>query len=189
MDLEKAKRIYEDNQDIRARVPRLYMIGKTNSGHYPLTDHRHFIPTRREWEVAKLLIQDFYDNFTDEEIKKINKETEHHIYEQYAGQVSSNRKKQKNIKDSGYVYFLKADNGLIKIGRSKNLDKRLDHFTTKLPYKLKLVHQIKTNDTNKLEKHFHELYSNRRIRGEWFDLSNDTMQEIKDIYPKEYIFQ
>lgn len=154
--------------------PKVYMISKIKDGRFSLTDNAGFIPDREKWESAKELIQHFYDNHSDEEIEKYNRQIEMSLYE--IPSCSNAKRRRKKIK--GFVYFLKADNGLIKIGKTRNLNKRLDHFTTKLPYKLELIHAIETDDYTSLEQQFHNLYSKKAER-EWFELNENDISEIK----------
>lgn len=86
------------------------------------------------------------------------------------------------VKRDGFVYFLTADNGLTKIGRTKNLDSRIHHFTTKLPYELEETLILKTDDAPLLESEIHGLFADKRIRGEWFDLNDKDIDFIKRKY-------
>jgi len=82
----------------------------------------------------------------------------------------------------GYVYFLQADNGLVKIGQTKILDKRIEQLAVSLPYKLQLILTIKSEQYTRLESHLHELYAEHRANGEWFALTDEDLNYIKDIY-------
>lgn len=79
----------------------------------------------------------------------------------------------------GYVYVLKADNNLYKIGRAKQLDKRILQLSVQLPYDLVLVASIESDDYANLEKELHNTFTNKRKRGEWFDLDEDDIARIK----------
>jgi hypothetical protein len=70
----------------------------------------------------------------------------------------------------GYVYILRADNGLYKIGRSEDPEGRLAGLGV-LPLPVVLLHRIATNDMVWLERCLHRLFSEFRVRGEWFALS------------------
>jgi len=74
------------------------------------------------------------------------------------------------VKKIEYVYFLRADNGLTKIGRTNNLLSRMHHFTTKLPYELTESLILETENSSKLEAKLHSHFANKRVRGEWFML-------------------
>lgn len=173
MNLQKALEIYKKDYH-RLFLPKIYMLRENVGGTFNLTDQGCFIPSKEEWEVIKVIIEHFYSETTDEEIEKHNES----LLFNPEVRLPNNEKKPKR-KTGGYIYFLKADNGLVKIGRAKDLRQRLDHFTAKLPYKLKLVHSIKTDDSVGLEKVFHEKFHDKRKRGEWFELSDSDLQEVK----------
>lgn len=70
----------------------------------------------------------------------------------------------------GFVYLLRAENGLCKIGRSQDPDARLGTFGV-FPIAVTLIHRIETNDMVWLERHLHRFFAEFRVRGEWFGLS------------------
>jgi hypothetical protein len=77
----------------------------------------------------------------------------------------------------GYVYFV-LDRGLCKIGKTKNLKNRMGEYT-KLPYGSTLYHCINVSDRHKAEIFFHERYADKRLHGEWFNLLQSDLEEIK----------
>ena len=79
---------------------------------------------------------------------------------------------------AGFVYLLKGDD-CYKIGRTKELDKRIDQLSTKLPFEVELIHTIKTDDMTGLEAQLHERFADGRINGEWFDLSEQDVKLIQ----------
>lgn len=82
--------------------------------------------------------------------------------------------------ESGCVYFLRGTNGLTKIGMStRDADKRLNEFSPRLPFDTELVHVINCQDPFSIELSFHERFAEKRVRGEWFELSDDDICEIK----------
>lgn len=89
------------------------------------------------------------------------------------------RKENKRLKNSiGVVYFLYG-NGFIKIGKSSNFKYRKSWFDVKLPFKVELVHTIKSNDIHACEIIFHKRYEDKRANGEWFNLTAEDVAEIK----------
>jgi DNA-binding XRE family transcriptional regulator len=79
---------------------------------------------------------------------------------------------------AGFVYLLRADNGLHKIGRSGCPDERMKAFGT-LPVAVELIHQIRTDDMEWLEDELHNLYAPSRVRGEWFRLTEEEVLALK----------
>jgi hypothetical protein len=80
--------------------------------------------------------------------------------------------------DSGYVYLFKCGDSWYKIGSSKQPDKRLSQVQTGNPMRVSLIHQVFTSDCAKLEKSFHNYYSQYRVEGEWFECSTDIEIEF-----------
>jgi hypothetical protein len=44
-----------------------------------------------------------------------------------------------------------------------------------LPFKVQLVHALRTNDISRCEWHFHDYFKSRRINGEWFNLTDEDL--------------
>ncbi len=70
---------------------------------------------------------------------------------------------------SGYVYAVQADNGLVKIGRTKNFRRRFKAFL-KLPYALKPICAWRCEDAVEAEADKHWFWADCRKRGEWFEI-------------------
>lgn len=82
-------------------------------------------------------------------------------------------------KKIGCVYFIKHI-GLkpVKIGYSSsdNPINRINNFKTSSPYGLELIGIIKTIDAKKLETFLHKKYKEKRLNGEWFNLSQKELK-------------
>ena len=70
---------------------------------------------------------------------------------------------------TGYVYFVESEAGLIKIGYTGDLEKRLRGLRTMSPVALTLRATRPGSMTT--ERLYHELYAEHRRHGEWFDAS------------------
>ena len=85
-------------------------------------------------------------------------------------------------KKSGYVYLLHCPtNNLYKIGRSKNTPLRHYEIEKQSPVDIVLLHTFYSKNSSNAEKILHDKNINKRIKGEWFNLSNEEVEEIKDI--------
>jgi hypothetical protein len=81
---------------------------------------------------------------------------------------------------SGLVYFVKnKENGFVKIGFTVDLLTRFQNLTYEHQVEMEVLHFVPTYDAAGLEKVFHSLYSEKRVDGEWFDLSDDDLKTIK----------
>lgn len=70
----------------------------------------------------------------------------------------------------GFVYLMKSGR-YYKVGRSACAEKRAYEVQLVLPEELKLIHKIKTDDPVGIEAYWHSRFADRRLRGEWFNLS------------------
>jgi len=71
------------------------------------------------------------------------------------------------------IYFLVADElNLVKIGRTKDVTKRVNFINTSSPVELELVSVLRNVDPIQ-EQLIHEKFKALRSRGEWFHLSDE----------------
>jgi predicted GIY-YIG superfamily endonuclease len=69
------------------------------------------------------------------------------------------------------VYLLQSkENGLYKIGTSKDPNRRVKQLQTGSGETLYLLHEYESKYATIIEKAFHSTYSYTRKEGEWFDL-------------------
>jgi Meiotically up-regulated gene 113 len=84
-------------------------------------------------------------------------------------------------KAPGYVYFVQEHmNGTFKIGKTKHIEKRMNVFGVKLPFKNELIYLIKTGNHHQTEVAFHKHFSTKRLEGEWFNLNQDDLTWVKE---------
>lgn len=131
------------------------------------------VVTREEWDRLCVMVNRFFEYHGPDIAESMNDDTE----EVKNKSVSGNNNREKDR--SGFVYFLKADNNLVKIGKTKRLDERIHHFSVKLPYQTQLIHSISTSNMDQLERHFHKVFVQKRKHGEWFELSEEDITSIK----------
>lgn len=100
----------------------------------------------------------------------------------YSHHLKSIAPKQSGIR-SGYVYVIcdYERTGDCKIGRSKDWQKRLNNFEVKLPFNFHVIAIIPCRDMFKAERQLHKQYADKRTNGEWFNLSDQDIDEIKKI--------
>lgn len=82
---------------------------------------------------------------------------------------------------SAFVYLLKIqENGIYKIGVSKNVEKRVKQLQTGNTEQIYLVNKFHSNYPYKIESYLHNIYKSNTISGEWFYLSDDDVNSFID---------
>lgn len=76
----------------------------------------------------------------------------------------------------GYVYFVRAGDGPIKIGWARNPAQRLRELQVAHPYRLAIV--AMTRGGERLERRIHEELAEHRLSGEWFEASEDVLAVV-----------
>lgn len=80
----------------------------------------------------------------------------------------------------GYAYLMVDQNGLYKIGHSKDPSTRVKSVTSSTN-RVTLVCQIETKDMRGLEWDLHKQFDAKWDHGEWFTLSPDDVEYIKSL--------
>ena len=86
---------------------------------------------------------------------------------------------------SGVYFILNSETKLIKIGCSKDINKRYKDLQSQnehLGYtsKLILLDKILVENYYDLEQYIHSKFSNKRVINEWFDISVEDIKDIKE---------
>ena len=84
----------------------------------------------------------------------------------------------------GCIYFI-TDGKFVKIGFSNNLKQRLVAMQSHSPYDLKTVYV--SEGTEKLERLFHDLFKDLKVRGEWFKYSGNLYEFIEYCTENGYV--
>jgi hypothetical protein len=96
------------------------------------------------------------------------------------------QKLQLILNEFTFIYLIRdGDTGYTKIGRSNSPKKRLEQLI-----KQDTLQATPNNyfliaywlDRSFVETNLHEAYKAKRVRGEWFDLSDEDMEDIRRIY-------
>jgi hypothetical protein len=91
------------------------------------------------------------------------------------GEIGKNISK-KEICRAGFVYLIQADETrFYKIGKSKDIYKRLETLQVSSYSKLIVIHRIFSTNYTNLEKKLHIFYQDFWARGEWFEFSDDIV--------------
>jgi hypothetical protein len=89
---------------------------------------------------------------------------------------------------TGSTVYLLQDidvSGYVKIGRSINPYHRLRDFGVKLPFATRLIHVIQCRDDRRVEGFLHEYFAHRHVNGEWFALTREDVETIKQFDPSK----
>ncbi len=100
------------------------------------------------------------------------------VYEYPPPSKPASKKKQSSV---GFVYLLKSDTGHFKIGRTIDPKSRSKTFGIQLPFEVEFLALISTEDMFSLETELHNRFAEKRLSGEWFNLSGDDIEYIKGL--------
>lgn len=82
---------------------------------------------------------------------------------------------------AGYVYILRGERGLYKIGRSRAPVTRASQLAGQVPFVVEVVHVIACDNAREAEAVLHARYDGDRERGEWFHLSSEAAEAISEL--------
>lgn len=84
-----------------------------------------------------------------------------------------------------FIYFiLNEDSNAIKIGRAKDLAKRMNALQTSSPAKLRLIKAVQVEggrEAHELEQSLHKKFSEIRLAGEWFKAEANLLEYISQL--------
>lgn len=85
------------------------------------------------------------------------------------------------IRYTGFVYVMHRRDGLYKIGRTNNIDRRLHEVSKKLRERVSLICAFRVFDPALSELELHNQFKEKRVKGEWFSLSQEDIDYIKGL--------
>lgn len=133
-----------------------------------------FIPSSKTWREIIDAVDKFYRQNEDEKIYSYNQWRLSHKATE-SKQVDPKRGRGK----AGFVYLLKSGE-YYKIGCTKQVGRRLAEISPCMPFETILICSIKTEDMQALEASLHQEFADKRVKGEWFQLSEQDIQAIKE---------
>jgi len=146
----------------------------------------------RSAEINEILkaITPFYDAHSDEQIDENNARQQEYLENRRnrrnAATEEWGREKRADLaeraKTDGYVYLVQCGDRF-KIGMSKDPTKRIKQLASSaaISAPLELICTIKTEDAKQLEAALHDRFSDNRVYHEWFTLSPQDVQSIKEL--------
>lgn len=86
---------------------------------------------------------------------------------------------------AGYTYVFSASNGLHKIGCTQRLEQRIHEIRSRYRVGGKYLLALRSRNMWVIEKLLHECFADRHVKGEWFYLGTDELNQIVSIEPPE----
>lgn len=77
-----------------------------------------------------------------------------------------------------YVYLVKSENGLYKIGVSNNVERRIKQLQTGSPDKIIMIDKFLSDYPFKVESTLHRINNIDNISGEWYSLDENTVNNF-----------
>lgn len=88
---------------------------------------------------------------------------------------------------AAFVYLFRAENGLVKIGKTVNIQQRFKSIHTMSPIDIEVFAFLETEMADELEYELHIEFDVDRVKGEWFNLSDEDLQYIVEKYGFEVV--
>lgn len=101
---------------------------------------------------------------------------EEKLYKEIKREESKKRKPMR-----GFIYLIRLENGLYKIGKTKNMKSRMNAFSVTFPMAWELIYKFETEDYSNAEISLHKMFYDKRKVGEWFELTNEDVEYITSI--------
>ena len=83
------------------------------------------------------------------------------------------------------VYFIRSENGLVKIGIASDVYSRLGNLNTASPIELELLFWIQCDNARRTEVSLHNIFESKRVKGEWFKLTDEDLIWVRNNYGVE----
>jgi hypothetical protein len=81
--------------------------------------------------------------------------------------------------DFGSVYLLKGPGSRYKIGKTNAFGRRKRELSIQLPFDIRKIHVVETDDPSGVEAYWHQRFGAKRINSEWFELNNEDVAAFK----------
>jgi len=88
------------------------------------------------------------------------------------------RGSNEQIDENGSIYLYKSGK-YYKIGRTNDFKRRNREIKLQLPVEATLIHRIITDDPVGIERYWHNRYADKRLNGEWFNLSASDIKAFR----------
>lgn len=158
---------------INRTASKAFVIQIIGEGVTPPFDGQNFTMKPEQWEEVKKVIDEYYESgewYFDNLKAQAKLEEEIRLNERMSGH------KIKTQSQKDFVYFVSAPGQGIKIGFTTNLKNRMKSLQTASPHKLELIGQLDNVEQTE-EIIAHKAFSEYRLEGEWFDISQGDVSD------------
>lgn len=129
-------------------------------------------PLKSDHQAVEKMIKEAEREYIDAHQKEVG-ELDRSVDPQAINALRRNGRQKSMI-----VYLIRAENGLVKIGKTYDVAARLQALDIGSPVSLELVYVIETQRADEVEQRLHGIYEAKRVKGEWFALSDEDIQAI-----------
>lgn len=81
----------------------------------------------------------------------------------------------------GFVYLVQSPTGAYKIGKAKDPNDRQKTFGIQLPFEVEFIALVPTPNMKQTEDELHRQFADKRVNGEWFNLTPEDVEYIKGL--------
>ena len=100
-------------------------------------------------------------------------------HEEYLDIRSAIRESQRITTNTSVYAIRMVGTQYVKVGKTSNINNRLDDLTIGSPYDLEVLFNIDTFNIGKIEQRVHKMLHDKHVKGEWFELSNTDIDSTK----------
>lgn len=152
-----------------------------------LNDHR-FIPIRKQLDRAMITLISAMIYFMSNKVGEDSYWRTKKIYDSIMNPLKEELGTTDEMEVIKFIFRIKdgkysdwaggSDDGFVKIGRSKNPKSRLKDMQSGNAHKLKIIEVFKNR--GHCESALHEQFKHLRVRGEWFEYSEEISEFINE---------
>lgn len=150
------------------------------SGGVVAIDPNGFTLTEKEAKEIFKALQIAFDHYGADTIDEYNRRHANVLKVKSSDQPKRKRRKEKD--KPGKIYVIRGEGGLCKIGKTtRPISDRLVEYSPKLPFETTLLCSFPVPDIDLFEAELHENFSDKHVRGEWFDLNAEDLEYFTEM--------
>ena len=131
-------------------------------------------------------VRDMLNNFIDgygknlkQDLDNIRNSSYQKIIDEEFSVIKEKDEQRSHRITQGYVYIVKMGE-YYKVGKTLDMTCRMGEYTL-LPIEPEIVFCKKVGDYTQGERTLHEQYADKRVRGEWFKLTDEDIKKAKQL--------